>query len=118
MPAVGTNAELMNGSRISGYEDALLTVPLVLFLGFAGFRITHPLNTPGHFDEVATFLGASYFRALGKGHAYGLSARGLALERIFRHRQQPQRPGLGRGCRGPPAASTGRRKRALSMPAK
>ncbi|HEY1034432.1 MAG TPA: glucan biosynthesis protein G, partial [Pseudoxanthomonas sp.] len=31
------------------------------------------------YDELIAFLGASYFRALGKGHAYGLSARGLAL---------------------------------------
>ena len=36
-------------------------------LGFAGFRITHPLNRPDHFDEVCSFLGASYFRALGRG---------------------------------------------------
>lgn len=48
-------------------------------LGFAGFRVTHPLNRPDHFDEVASFLGASYFRALGKGHVYGLSARGLSI---------------------------------------
>ncbi|PZW48296.1 glucans biosynthesis protein [Humitalea rosea] len=48
-------------------------------LGFAGFRLTHPLNRPDHFDEVCAFLGASYFRGLGKGHIYGLSARGLAI---------------------------------------
>ncbi|MBP0445191.1 glucan biosynthesis protein G [Roseomonas sp. SSH11] len=48
-------------------------------LGFAGFRLTHPLNRPDHFDEVAAFVGASYFRAIGQGHVYGLSARGLAI---------------------------------------
>ncbi|BDG72515.1 glucans biosynthesis protein G [Roseomonas fluvialis] len=48
-------------------------------IGFAGFRITHPLNRPDHFDELCSFLGASYFRALGRGHAYGLSARGLSI---------------------------------------
>ncbi len=48
-------------------------------LGFAGFRLTNPLNRADHHDEIASFLGASYFRALGKGHTYGLSARGLAL---------------------------------------
>jgi glucans biosynthesis protein len=48
-------------------------------LGFAGFRLLHPLNRPDHFDEVCSFLGASYFRALGRGHVYGLSARGLAI---------------------------------------
>jgi periplasmic glucans biosynthesis protein len=48
-------------------------------LGFAGFRIHTPLNRPDYFDEVAAFLGASYFRAVGKGQGYGLSARGLAI---------------------------------------
>jgi len=48
-------------------------------LEYAGFRLLDHLNKPDHWDEVVTFLGASYFRALGKGHRYGLSARGLAL---------------------------------------
>jgi glucans biosynthesis protein len=47
--------------------------------GVAGFRLLHPLNRPDRFDEIVAFLGASYFRALGRGNAYGLSARGLAL---------------------------------------
>lgn len=49
-------------------------------LGFAGFRIHYPINTPDYYDEVAVFLGASYFRAVGKNQNYGLSARGLALD--------------------------------------
>lgn len=49
-------------------------------LGFAGFRLHYPLNTPEYRDEVAVFLGASYFRALGRGCRYGLSARGLAID--------------------------------------
>ena len=49
-------------------------------LGYAGFRLHAPLNKPEYFDEVAAFLGASYFRAVAKGQAYGLSARGLALK--------------------------------------
>ncbi|VXA91448.1 Glucans biosynthesis protein G [Luteimonas sp. 9C] len=48
-------------------------------LGFAGFRLHAPLNSREYFDELCVFLGASYFRAVGKGLAYGLSARGLAL---------------------------------------
>lgn len=48
-------------------------------IGFAGFRIHTPLNRPDYFDEVAAFLGASYFRAVGKGQGYGLSGRGLAI---------------------------------------
>ena len=48
-------------------------------LGFAGFRLLFPLNRPDHFDEVCVFLGASYFRAVGRGQVYGLSARGLSV---------------------------------------
>ncbi|WP_241741523.1 glucan biosynthesis protein [Paragemmobacter straminiformis] len=47
--------------------------------GVAGFRLNNPLNRPDKWDELAAFVGASYFRALGRGSAYGLSARGLAL---------------------------------------
>jgi len=49
-------------------------------LGFAGFRVHYAINTPKYKDEVLTFLGASYFRALGKGQVYGISARGLAID--------------------------------------
>lgn len=49
-------------------------------LGFAGFRVHYPLNTPRQKDEVLSFIGASYFRALGRGQKYGLSARGLAID--------------------------------------
>ena len=48
-------------------------------LGFAGFRLRFPVNAPHVWDEVVSFLGASYFRFLGRGQRYGLSARGLAI---------------------------------------
>ncbi|AZL60200.1 glucan biosynthesis protein G [Tabrizicola piscis] len=47
--------------------------------GVAGFRLNAPLNRADLFDEVIAFLGASYFRAVGRGNGYGLSARGLAI---------------------------------------
>ena len=47
--------------------------------GVAGFRLNAPLNRADLFDEVVAFLGASYFRAVGRGNGYGLSARGLAI---------------------------------------
>jgi glucans biosynthesis protein len=53
--------------------------PLPVNLGFAGFRLHYPLNDPKVLDELITFLGASYFRFLGAGQKYGLSARGLAI---------------------------------------
>lgn len=46
-------------------------------LGFAGFRVLY------HTDwrrDVAAFLGASYFRAVGGEMQYGQSARGLAVD--------------------------------------
>nr|WP_280730147.1 glucan biosynthesis protein G [Glaciimonas immobilis] len=49
-------------------------------LGFAGFRVHYPLNNGNYKDEVLSFLGASYFRAIGKDQRYGLSARGLAVD--------------------------------------
>jgi glucans biosynthesis protein len=49
-------------------------------LDFAGFRIHYPLNNADYKDEVAIFLGASYFRALAKGNHYGIYSRGLALD--------------------------------------
>jgi glucans biosynthesis protein len=48
--------------------------------GFAGFRILYPLHRADHLDEVAVFLGASYFRAIGQNQNYGVSARGLAID--------------------------------------
>jgi glucans biosynthesis protein len=49
-------------------------------LGFAGFRLHYPINTPEYFDEVAVFLGASHFRAVAKNQNYGIVARGLAVD--------------------------------------
>jgi glucans biosynthesis protein len=49
-------------------------------MGFAGFRLHYPLNDPDVYDEVISFLGASYFRFLGRDQQYGLSARALCVE--------------------------------------
>ena len=46
---------------------------------FSGLRVHGPLNQLGVDDEILAFNGASYFRGVGKGHGYGLSARGLAI---------------------------------------
>ena len=46
-------------------------------LGFAGFRLTFHTDRS---RDVAAFLGASYFRAVGGAWQYGLSARGLAID--------------------------------------
>jgi glucans biosynthesis protein len=46
-------------------------------LGFAGFRMQFQNDWKRDF---ISFLGASYFRAVGKEMQYGLSARGLAID--------------------------------------
>ncbi|WP_440870491.1 glucan biosynthesis protein [Vreelandella titanicae] len=48
--------------------------------GHAGFRLHYPLNSNEYDDEFGVFLGASYFRIVGQGQAYGLSTRGLAID--------------------------------------
>lgn len=48
-------------------------------MAFAGFRVHHPFEGREPWDEVVAFLGASYFRAVGAAHGYGLSARAVAV---------------------------------------
>jgi glucan biosynthesis protein len=49
-------------------------------LGFSGFRLHHPINTGKYYDEVIVFLGASYFRAVGREQNFGLGGRGVAID--------------------------------------
>ncbi|MEM9578802.1 MAG: glucan biosynthesis protein G [Pseudomonadota bacterium] len=49
-------------------------------LGYSGLRLRAQLEQTGIFQEYAVFQGASYFRGIGTGETYGLSARGLALK--------------------------------------
>jgi periplasmic glucans biosynthesis protein len=60
--------------------DQVPTPPRDTRLAFAGFRLHAPINSPSYKDEWIVFQGASYFRPLGKGNVYGLSARGLAID--------------------------------------
>ena len=48
--------------------------------GYAGLLVLSPLNVDRPVDELVSFLGASYFRALSPKHHYGLSARGVAVD--------------------------------------
>lgn len=47
---------------------------------YAGLRLRYPINSKDVNDEFLVFQGASYFRGVGKGLLYGLSARGLAID--------------------------------------
>jgi periplasmic glucans biosynthesis protein len=76
----GGSRELAFSTTLFNYRAAGEVAGLSADLGFAGFRLLHPLNTPGVWDEAAAFLGASYFRVAPRGAVYGLSARGLAVD--------------------------------------
>lgn len=65
--------------RDFAFEDLPLSDKVQETLGFAGFRILTVLNQDGKFDELVSFKGASFFRALGAGTVYGASARGLSV---------------------------------------
>ena len=62
------------------YDYGKLHLKVPANTGYAGFRVLYPLNETNKLDELGSFLGASYYRLLGKGQRYGLSARGLALD--------------------------------------
>lgn len=51
-------------------------------IGYAGLRLHYPLKTPQYLDELIVFLGASYFRSLGRDQVWGLSARGIAVDTV------------------------------------
>ncbi|MEO7246060.1 MAG: glucan biosynthesis protein, partial [Rubrivivax sp.] len=67
-----TQGDFVRGSAVPADDPRPVAV--------AGVRLLYPLNRPDHPDELIAFLGASYFRALGKGHQYGSSARGLSID--------------------------------------
>jgi glucans biosynthesis protein len=77
----GVASPISFGAADFDYHDADLQerVAGTTFPGVAGIRINYPLNAPERMDELVTFLGASYFRALGRDNVYGLSARGLLM---------------------------------------
>jgi len=72
-------------ARPIAFDPAMFDIPgehadvAKAWKGFSGFRLLWPLNEAGKMDEIAVFQGASYFRSLGQGQRYGLSARGLAI---------------------------------------
>jgi glucans biosynthesis protein len=74
------------------YRSLRLPKEIPANTGYAGFRVNlnwdnfvgrgtnHPAGAAEKWDEMGAFQGASYFRLLGEGQVYGMSARGLALD--------------------------------------
>ena len=78
--ARGAASEIAFDAKAFDYTKAGIDPPAADGVGYAGFNVHYALNLPAYKDDVLAFLGASYFRALGKGQLYGLSARGLAID--------------------------------------
>ena len=70
---IGADNAMFEFGRLAGQPSAGV-------MPFSGVRLNGPLNRPAVFDEIVVFQGASYFRALSRGQAYGISARGLAID--------------------------------------
>jgi len=75
----GVPAPIPYDASLFDFGQTKLSQRLSIDTGFAGLRLLYPLNRPTVMDELGVFLGASYFRVLGAGQHYGISARGLAL---------------------------------------
>ena len=75
-----TATRLAYSPELFDYGKNQFPDPLPADLGFAGLRFHYPLRKAETLDEIAVFLGASYFRAAGLGQVYGLSARALAID--------------------------------------
>jgi glucans biosynthesis protein len=80
---------VIDGGRVSDvafspdqfdYQKSRIPKDLPATLQFGGFRLLYPLNSQQKMDEVAEFMGASYFRVLGEAQRYGSSIRGLAID--------------------------------------
>ncbi len=61
-------------------NDPNLAKRLPLDLGYAGFKLTYPMVKEDQHNQFLVFAGASYFRSVGQNNAFGISARGVALD--------------------------------------
>src|SRR5512139_2819302 len=74
--------------EVVGDEVRPLRVPASMFegsapAGAAGVRVHRWVDQPRRqSEELIAFLGASYYRMVAPGLAYGLSARGLAIDTV------------------------------------
>ena len=59
--------------------DQVPELPIDATVNYSGFRVNAQINHPEIKSEFLVFQGASYFRSIGRGQIYGLSARGLAI---------------------------------------
>lgn len=72
--------ELLYSTSYFSTPQNSITSQLTPATGFAGLRVQGPRSPDPSSHEWLTFLGDSYFRAIGKGQVYGVSARALMTE--------------------------------------
>ncbi|SFT81482.1 glucan biosynthesis protein [Sedimentitalea nanhaiensis] len=75
----GTASQVAFDLSMFEKSESVPDLPVDETLGFSGLRLRTEMHRPGQTDEFCVFQGASYFRAIGLGQVYGLSARGVAL---------------------------------------
>jgi len=66
--------------QLFDFTDEELARRIPTDLGYAGLKLTYPLEGAGSQNQFLVFAGASYFRGVGAGNAWGISARGAALD--------------------------------------
>jgi glucan biosynthesis protein len=76
----GRSRPLRIGENAFDVPDGQLAQVLADVGSYAGFRVHYPINRDDYADEFLVFQGASFFRGVSRGQAYGLSARGLAID--------------------------------------
>jgi glucans biosynthesis protein len=83
------NLNLISGNRdvpipfdpaVFQYRGPLAGLELPAETGYAGLRVVGSFPGRKNKQEMLTFVGASYFRALANGGVYGASTRGLAID--------------------------------------
>lgn len=81
-PDKGTTREILFDLDVFDRTDKFPDLPVDDSLGYSGLRLLGELERPGIYQEYAVYQGASYFRAIGRGQVYGLSARGIAVDTV------------------------------------
>lgn len=76
----GAASPLVFDLNVFDRTDQFPDLPLNDHMGYSGMRLRADLLGSGVYTEYTVFQGASYFRGIGTGETYGLSARGLALK--------------------------------------
>lgn len=62
------------------FSDAEIQKRIPPDLGYAGFKLTYPLQDAHTQNQFLVFAGASYFRGVGRDNTFGISARGIAVD--------------------------------------